>query len=363
MMNYYDTTDTYEQTPIDTYEYSQTWKDFCEQIKHKSRFFDPRNLDALDFIFDKIEEYKTYQGIKPIRAIVPEDFAFKYIYRAREANDKQTRLRICLNPSKELGVPPAKKAKASRMNPTGIPVFYASFDPDTCVAEIRLPVGGIAVVGKFELIRPIRVLDLTVFDEAAESVSMFHPSFDEIIVKGAFLSDFHNEVRKHVLPKDEDINYIPTQAVAEYLANKFEPNLDGLIFSSVQTDGKGRNIVIFNHAALIQDSFKDVGDSKTAPKKKGYFWEDSFVISDLEDLVQPQENEDPLMFLDGGIDDTPEFQKQTENNKPILRFVEKSLEVKKVTAVKYETERFSVIEYTAEDANRYLNQTKNRPKL
>lgn len=361
--DYYDTTDTYESTPIDTYEYSQTWKDFCEQIKHKSRFFGPRNLDALDLIFDKITEYKTDQGIKPIREIGPDDFAFRHIYRAREASDEQTILKINEDPSKELGVPPVKKAKASRMNYAGIPVLYASFDPDTCVAEIRLPVGAIAVVGKFEFIRPIRVLDLTVFDESAEAVSMFHPNFDEIIVKRAFLSDFHSEIRKPVLPRDEDIDYVPTQTVAEYLANKFEPSLDGLIFSSVQTDGKGRNIVIFNHAALIQDSFKDVGDSKDAPKKKGYFWGDSFVISDLEYLVQPQENEDPLIFLDGRMDDAPALQKRTENNKPSLRLVKDSLEVRKVTAVKYETERFGLIEYTTEDANRYINQMKNPPKL
>lgn len=136
--DYYDTTDTYESTPIDTYEYSQIWKDFCEQIKHKSRFFSPRNLDALDLIFDKITEYKTDQGIKPIREIGPDDFAFRHIYRAREASDEQTILKINEDPSKELGVPPVKKAKASRMNYAGIPVLYASFDPDTCVAEMAV---------------------------------------------------------------------------------------------------------------------------------------------------------------------------------------------------------------------------------
>lgn len=199
--DYDDSGTTYEETPINTYEYSQTWKDFCLQIKHRSRFFDPENIHNLTFLFENIEDYKTDDGKSAIRMLDPNDYAFRFMYRAREANDEQSILKICLNQSKELGPPPIDKAKASRMNPSGIPVFYASYDPKTCVAEIRLPVGGIAVVGKFELIRPIRVLDLTVFDEHPEPISMFHPNFGEAIIKREFLKDFHKEVREPVLPK------------------------------------------------------------------------------------------------------------------------------------------------------------------
>jgi hypothetical protein len=36
-----------------------------------------------------------------------------------------------------------------------------------------------------------------------------------------------------VMPSDEDFQYLPTQAVAEYLSEKIEPKLDGLIFSVI----------------------------------------------------------------------------------------------------------------------------------
>ena len=361
--DYYDSGATYEETPIDTYEYSQTWKDFCLQIKHKSRFFDPENIDNLTFLFEDIENHKTGDGVSAVRILDLNDYAFRYVYRAREANDEQSILKICSSPSKELGPPPIEKAKASRMNPAGIPVFYASFDPDTCVAEIRLPVGGIAIVGKFELIRSIRVLDLTVFDDTSESISMFHPDFDKTIIKREFLKDFHNEISKPVLPKDEPIDYIPTQAVAEYLSNMFEPTLDGVIFSSVQTNGNGKNIVLFNPTSMIEDSTKDENQSKAEPRKRGYFWEDSFVVSDLEDVVQPREDEEPLIFLDGRMEDQKQPFKQSSNQEPILRLVPDSIELRKVTAVKYDTQRISLIQYTIEDANRRLFQSQNRPKL
>lgn len=143
----------------------------------------------------------------------------------------------------------------------------------------------------------------------------------------------------------------------------FKPTLDGLIFSSVQTDGDGKNIVLFNNTSLIQDPIRDENELRAVSQKRGYFWEDSFVISDLEDVVEPLENEEPLIFLDGRMEDQKQPFKQSENQGPVLRFVDDNIELRKVTAVEYDTQKFSLIQYTTEDANRYLSQLQNRPKL
>ena len=54
------------------------------------------------------------------------------------------------------------------------------------------------------------------------------------------------------MPRDEEFEYLPTQAVSEYLASCVEPHLDGIIFHSAQTAGEGRNVVLFNHAAGVE---------------------------------------------------------------------------------------------------------------
>jgi RES domain len=46
-------------------------------------------------------------------------------------------------------------------------------------------------------------------------------------------------------------DYLPTQAIAEYLATKVKPSFDGIIFKSPQTGGEGRNVVLFNHSSAV----------------------------------------------------------------------------------------------------------------
>ena len=53
------------------------------------------------------------------------------------------------------------------------------------------------------------------------------------------------------MPQDEASEYLPSQAVAEYLANKLDTPLDGIIFHSSQTGGGGRNVMLFNSACGV----------------------------------------------------------------------------------------------------------------
>jgi hypothetical protein len=54
------------------------------------------------------------------------------------------------------------------------------------------------------------------------------------------------------MPDDELSKYLPTQAIADYLATEREPSLDGMIFPSVQVSGKGRNVVLFRKASCVE---------------------------------------------------------------------------------------------------------------
>jgi hypothetical protein len=66
-----------------------------------------------------------------------------------------------------------------------------------------------------------------------------------------------------VTPSDEDFQYLPTQAVAEYMSEKIEPRLDGLIFASSQRGGTGENVVLFRRAATVEPDDTDNMELKT----------------------------------------------------------------------------------------------------
>lgn len=54
-----------------------------------------------------------------------------------------------------------------------------------------------------------------------------------------------------VMPDDEAFDYLPTQAIADFLATENEPQLDGIVFPSVQVKN-GRNVVLFHKAARVE---------------------------------------------------------------------------------------------------------------
>ena len=54
-----------------------------------------------------------------------------------------------------------------------------------------------------------------------------------------------------VMPDDQEFEYLPTQAVADFLATENDPTLDGILFKSTQSD-KGDNIVLFHKASRVK---------------------------------------------------------------------------------------------------------------
>lgn len=62
---------------------------------------------------------------------------------------------------KDMGMPPREKATPGRLNPEGIPCFYAALEPKTAIAEIRPWKNAAITVAKFTTKVPLDVLDLT----------------------------------------------------------------------------------------------------------------------------------------------------------------------------------------------------------
>jgi hypothetical protein len=229
----------YEQGRPEPYGFHESWEFFRQEIRTRARFFGRSAQRALDETFGNLAILKTWEGTPAIRQILPTDDD-RFLHRARIAYSVSELSEILSQPVRKLGPPPSLLARAGRMNATGISVFYGAMDASTCIAEVRAPVGSSVVLGRFEVVRPIRVLDLDVLAKVATGVSWFHPEFTTRSNRAAFLGHLVTEISRPIMPRDEEFDCLPTQAVSEYLASCVEPRLDGLIFHSAQTAGEGR---------------------------------------------------------------------------------------------------------------------------
>lgn len=223
------------------------WQKFQAEMKHGNRFFGKHAKEFLGWLFQGISSFRI-----PERSVsVIRELSDVEVYRARRCDTASAYDAIIENPAAELGPPPKELAGAGRMNPQGLAAFYGAFDRKTCVAELRPPVGGRVVSGRFRLTRSVRVLDFIALDKAYEAspLSQFDPSYAEQMGRRIFLETLHSKITTPVLPNQEH-EYLATQVMAEYLATQIDPPLDGVLFASAQVR-KGTNLTLFNHAVVV----------------------------------------------------------------------------------------------------------------
>ena len=237
------------------------------------------------------------------------------------------------------------------MNAQGIPVFYGAMDPRTCVSEVRAPVGAHVVVGRFDLLRSVKLLDLDALSNVYAGGSYFDPDYSEREGRAEFFRHLVSEISRPVMPQDEALEYLATQAVAEFLAHKVDPRLDGIIFHSSQTGGDGRNVVLFNHARGVEPHSLPEGTSmevRLPPRglDDSDDWYGGIVVwetvpSNLPEVESAapkgEERRGPIRIL---MEDGPD--EVEEEEEPTLRLDINSLEVLVMEAVAYTTKELSV---------------------
>ena len=225
-----------------------SWCRFTDSVMYTSRFnflTAPKPLAtgmvcAKD-VLSRIGELVIQRGlVKPLPG-------GQLVYRARTRQPLDS-----WNPGDEeqLRAPPREKAGAGRMNPAGIPPLYTALDEETVLREvvpscIYPPVS--VVQAKFRTKQVLTVLDLT---ELPLPPSQFDDEAQTLDDPMYFLSMFSRDISLQV-EKDgaEHIDYVPTQVVAEYLSQVFEPNgpdshLHGLMYRSAARL-TGKNLVLF----------------------------------------------------------------------------------------------------------------------
>lgn len=226
-------------------ELRYSWTSFVGEIKYRRRFlflsadkskngrFLPKHSaeEIMKIIGDALVELKLIKELDELEA-------GKKIYRARLARNGEV-----FNGKEQLGAPSPKRATAERMNPPGIPYFYAAFDRLTACAEVcgdKLEPLNTVYVSTWEVKKQLKVVDLS---RLGVLPSYFDPKKRISRSPHLFLRDF---IRDACSPRPEDdtaqLTYIPAQVMSEYFRTVLQ--VDGVIFTSTK-NRDGRCVVIF----------------------------------------------------------------------------------------------------------------------
>jgi hypothetical protein len=229
--------DPYGSLPCDDWQYS--WEEFSEQVKHRMRFVFFRAKTREEFeheaepheILDSLERIVARLGLV---VTLPQK---SVVVRARQ--HRRTDVVVSVS---EIGPPPRDSASQSRMSPAGIPMFYGAGENQTAFEEIfeNDPALELVTFGKFEFLRPLRLLDLTNLPSVP---SIFcndeqYPTRMPLI----FMCNFVEDVMKPIARDGRvHVDYVPTQVVCEFfrhlLGRESGERLDGIMYLSSKRKG------------------------------------------------------------------------------------------------------------------------------
>lgn len=224
------------------------WKRIQEDLLHRSRFFSHSIASFLDDLFTGVQDLKSFDG-PVIETHSPVDF--QGLFRARIAYDDDEVRRIIEGLPDQLGPLRGRAVSAGRMNAAGVTVMYGALQEATCIAELRAPVGSIVVTGKFNLLRPIRILNLRRLERCYGQVSLFDPDVQKSSDRMAFLRSLSARLSVPVFSHTAHLDYLSTQCIAEYIS-AMEPQIDGVAFASAQAGKKATNLVLYDHACRVE---------------------------------------------------------------------------------------------------------------
>jgi len=199
-----------------------------KELKHRNRFFpndapDKNHLEPFGKYIGKINNKNSQK-----------------FYRAR-INTSNNPFKI-----KEMGKPPKNLVSNGRANPIGIPYLYVASSIDTAISEIRGHKSEIITIVEYQIKSNLELADLR---DPKSTISPFELNDDnelEMIYKNLpFLTLLGNELSKPIIPREANLEYLPSQYLCELLKLI---GFHGIIYKSSVSDGN--NYVIFKDNKL-----------------------------------------------------------------------------------------------------------------
>jgi hypothetical protein len=216
-------------------------------------------------------------------------------------------------------------------------------------------VGSRVVVGRFEILRPLRLLDI----DALRSVTVFGSVFDhshiERLRKANFLDWLSERITQPVMPNDEPFEYLPTQEIADFLATRSTPELDGIIYPSVQAKKGISNVVLFHKSSRVQNPDMPKGTDMSV-YSHNYTAEGQETVYSVHEEVPPVTKQsdvpfdsepdinNPILLAPIQLDDELNF----DDREVTLQLDVKTLEVRYVKGVEFDTDNYEVSRHRSE---------------
>ena len=330
----------YELRSLSFGDWQHDWTLFENSLKFESRFFNRAGSDVLLNIFEGIGRLSTHDR-RPLVVEAGPGQSISSLFRARvfhKVNDVNNAISY---PEKEIGPPPPRFAASGRMNAAGISTFYGATNPHVSISEVRPPVGSYVVVACFDITRKIRLLDLTALTNVASLGSYFDADYKSQIEKANFLRHLSTKMTLPVMPDDTAFDYLPTQAIADFLSNETQLGIDGIIFPSAQTVGNDVNVVLFNKASRVKEIKYPEGTiiESTTEQETDLGIEPNFEVivwtqSSQAKKTNTEKNKDQISELD--------------NRLITLEVNSKSVKVHRITSVSFKTDENYVARYEIE---------------
>ena len=249
--NPFDQDAQYEEKDVDDAESQAGWAHFEKSLQTEGRFFNRSAEATIASVFESLAEHKAAKD-RPIIVEAGPATQIDAVYRARVFQADEKLEEALKSPVKEVGPPPSRAAISGRMNAHGIAVFYGATDEKIALSEVRPPVGSKVVVGRFELMRPVRLLDIEALRSVYVEGSIFDRDYIRRLERAKFLRWLSTQMTLPVMPNDETFGYLATQAIADFLATEADPPLDGILYPSAQGSEAKLNVVLFHKASRVE---------------------------------------------------------------------------------------------------------------
>jgi hypothetical protein len=331
----------YEERRANDVELQHTWVSFENSIKTERRFFNKDAEAVLTSLFDGLANQETVNGKRVIIDIGPGK-KIKSLYRARVFQSDSMLEEAMTRPDRELGPAPTHLAAGGRMNARGISVFYGALTPEVALAEIRPPVGSRVMIGKFAVVRPLKILDVEALQSVLVRGSIFDSGFIGKLERARFLRRLSDRITRPIMPNDEPSDYLITQAIADYLAGA--ARLDGILYPSAQVASakKNKNIALFHPSSRVEPILIPPDTELSARTYTDYDEgpEPDYSVSEIVRDSKPVSKSTPqvpyLLPDLTGEDEDPEQRPVT------LQLDFDSLEVRHIAAVSFKTAKHMV---------------------
>lgn len=345
----------YEERPASDGVWRESWRSFEQSLKTEARFFSRIAAGHLASIFDDIGSMATADG-KPLIRLIGPGTNLASVYRARVFQSDDALVNALCRPDTELGSPPFRFSKAGRMNAAGISVFYGSTDPLGAIAEVRPPVGSQVAVAEFQILKPLKILDLTALVAVSVTGSIFDRAYGARMERAVFLRSLCQRITKPVMPDDEVFEYLATQAVADFLSTELEEPLDGILYPSAQVEGDILNIVLFQKSARVEEM--DIPPGAVIRGNTVQFtdegWETDYWVSERVPpaaLVAEAKKSLSSMFDRDWTIGATDFYDNRDVREPSLRVIAQSIKVHVVQRIAVTVESHAVRRDRWEDAS------------